>query len=39
MVDRLIALPDEEGIVPKGKDARKVVDKRNMSTTCIQIFP
>lgn len=38
-MDRLITLPDEEGTVPKEKDARKDVDKSNMSTTCIQSFP
>lgn len=38
-IDRLIALPDEEGTVPKGKDAREDVDKSNMSTICVQAFP
>lgn len=38
-IDRLIALPDEEGTVSKRKDARKDVDKSNMSTICVQAFP
>ena len=36
---RLIALPDEEGTVPKEKDTRRDVDKSNMSATCMQSFP
>lgn len=38
-MDRLIALPDEECTVPKEKDARKDMDKNNMSSTCIQSLP